>query len=137
MNKYCVNCGFQLEDSFSFCGSCGQEIKNASNSGIKADSSVIKEESAMSDRIRTNLKGYKKHKTLTCLECGYNGLMGVTKETLSGLGFWISLLIVGFLLGFLFGAIGWIAGLAVGVVAGVSSKAKVMCPNCNQELGPV
>ena len=136
MNKYCVNCGFQLEDSVSFCGSCGHEIQKASNSGIKADSSVPKEESAMSDRIRTNLKGYKKHKTLTCLECGYNGLMGVTKETYSGPAFWIPVIIIILVIG-MFIHIGILFGVALGLFFAVMSKAKVECPNCNQELGPV
>ncbi len=137
MNNFCVHCGTKLEGSASFCGSCGQEIEKVSNSGIDASSSVPKGESAMSDRIRTNLKGYKKHKTLTCLECGYNGLMGVTKETFSGTMFWVALGIFGFILGLMFGIVGFILGIGVGVVGGLISKAKVMCPNCNKELGPV
>lgn len=137
MVKFCVYCGSKLDDLAAFCGSCGGEIQKLYNSQVETQQTFLKTESEMSEKIRLNLRQYRKHKTLTCLECGYSGLMGVTKETLSGVGFWISLLIVGFLLGYLFGAIGWIAGLAIGAVAGLSSKAKVMCPNCNKELGPV
>ena len=136
MNKYCVNCSFELENSASFCGSCGQEIRKISNSGIEADSSVSKGESVMSDRIRINLKGYKQHQVVTCLECGYNGLMGVSKETFSGPVFWIPLTIFMVLIS-LFIHIGLLFNLALGIFIAVSRKAKVVCPNCNIESKPI
>ena len=137
MNKFCVHCGSKLEELVVFCGSCGQAVEKINAAEVSLESSVVGPESAMSDRIRENLKAYKKHRTVTCLECGYNGLMGVTKETLAGMGFWTGLILISVTVTFIFGIGGFGFCVLLGAFLGIMSKAKVMCPNCNRELGPV
>jgi hypothetical protein len=144
MANFCPSCGQAIDRDSKFCVNCGIEI-NSSKSLIGSQAlpsnPVLNE---LPDKIRENLKNYSKHLQLTCLECGYVGLMGISKVDQSQKnkwGIWV-LCAIGFLLGSSFGALGIITGLLFGALGGIAIgmsdkdkiKAHVVCPNCMKEL---
>jgi hypothetical protein len=81
--------------------------------------------------IRVELRKFSRRRPLTCLECGYVGLMGVQRSTCPWYFSWwvvIPLLLTG---------IGIIP--AILILAGKASSTKdfVVCPRCKKLLGPV
>lgn len=98
------------------------------------------------EAIRSTLKQFKKRKKVLCLECGYDGLMGVLRSArpvvatifywtvMIGLGGFFSLFsvvnIVMAVLGVLF-----LAALGALFLA-ATEKHYVQCPQCNRTLGP-
>lgn len=97
-------------------------------------------ESEIPEQIRHNLKGYEKYRTITCLECGYMGRMGVLETvvpwylsypacavamTLAALvclvipmGFWG----------------GFIVFSVLSVLRWEAKKYRVRCPSCTETL---
>jgi hypothetical protein len=81
--------------------------------------------------IRDELKKYKEHRNLTCLECGYTGLMGIVKEVRPWYcATWLIILLA-------LSGIGWIPLLIIMLGRAAATKALVNCPNCHRNLGPV
>jgi hypothetical protein len=144
MAKFCETCGNEIIGSAKFCMNCGKEIRvseSRSEIRLQMNDSIVNE---IPEKILNNLKNYPKHLKLTCLECGYVGLMGITKVDESQKnkwGIWV-LGAIGFLFGSGYGILGIIAGLIFGalggIVLGMSDREKiktyVICPNCLKEL---
>lgn len=98
---------------------------------------------ALPDHIRKNLKRHQRHAPgMTCLECGYTGLMGIKSSWKPWYAsWWGSTLLstaaacVAFVL---FGGIGIAAAFIVGaVVSGLAmsgSRDIYSCPNCEAHL---
>ena len=92
--------------------------------------------SQLPENIRLNLKKYEKHRHVTCLECGYDGLMGINNPNYSGVIFWILLFGVAMFLttlGINFFIIFFVALFAVLIKNSLFGD-KVVCPNCEKDL---
>ena len=139
MANFCKSCGENLNDGAKFCGSCGValnvSIENMMNKEIGRDQSSIPE------KIRENLKQYSKHLSLTCLECGYVGLMGISRIDESKKNKWGIWVLGG--LGFVIGlSFGFVAAIVLGAIGGIflalsdreKIKTHVVCPSCSREL---
>ena len=99
------------------------------------------------EHVRANLAKYSEHENLTCLECGYSGLMGVAQKTdrVSPKKFWTYSIIALAILGFIDIVLSmkgasilplWlhaIVGLGVAIFT-MGSVKTYECPNCNAAL---
>jgi ribosomal protein S27E len=85
----------------------------------------------ISQHIREGLKGFSSHApSVTCLECGYVGMMGVKKKVVPWyVSAWLILAIL-ILSG---GALFIIAGILLLIRIKITKK-MVTCPNCRQDL---
>jgi hypothetical protein len=142
MIGYCHSCGNKAEEIAKFCGGCGVELNVIAQGKTAFTTDQDSKINLIPENIRLNLKKYEKHLSRTCLECGYVGLMGVSRVVENKKNNWI-LWIVGVLVGvygFLFG-ITFITALAVGAIAGAfiflkdqkETKTYVVCPSCSIE----
>lgn len=95
------------------------------------------------DHIRKNLKKCQRHATgMTCLECGYTGLMGIKSSWKPWYATWWGstlLSAVAACVAFvLFGGIGMVAAFVVGaLVSGLAmsgSRDIYSCPSCEADL---
>ncbi len=92
--------------------------------------------SQLPEKIRLNLKKYEKHRQVTCLECGYDGLMGINNPKYSGAIFWIVLFGIAMFLTTL-GVNFWIIFFIVFFATFFKKSLfgdKVVCPNCEKDL---
>ena len=90
-------------------------------------------QTVLPEQVRLSLKKYQKHTNLTCLECGYTGLMGV-KRTIRPwyLSWWV---VIGFFIVCIpFGPVAWWIPLALGLAMAFSQRHLVECPSCGIEL---
>lgn len=136
MAKYCESCGNNLNDGAKFCSSCGlASIED------KMDKKIDGNQSSTPEKIRENLKQYSKHLSLTCLECGYVGLMGISRIDESKKNKWGIWVLGG--LGFVIGlSFGFVAAIVLGAIGGIflalsdreKIKTHVVCPSCSREL---
>ena len=93
------------------------------------------------ENIRLNLKKYEKHLSRTCLECGYVGLMGISRVDDSKKNKWGIWVMGGFFVLFGF-SVSFIGAIIIGAIAGLfvsmSDQQKirtyVVCPSCSIEL---
>ncbi|WP_408253655.1 zinc-ribbon domain-containing protein [Paraburkholderia caledonica] len=142
---FCSSCGCAIAAHSKFCSSCGAELSVGRQTRTPGGESptASNEYGALSPAIRAELKKFERHSTLTCLECGYRGLMGVitSQKTPWFLSYWIwiPLALVIFAAGYAVGAIelGWpcvFVGVAVSTARTffLSSyrKEKLSCPSC-------
>jgi hypothetical protein len=143
VTRFCQSCGIEANAIDKYCASCGVELKELQEQH-KINSSKISQDN-LPEKIRENLKRYSKHLNLTCLECGYVGLMGVSRVDNSKKnkwGIWILVgfgAFIGFFLGFVFAIIfGLIIGAVGGILLGMDDRVKtttfVICPSCLLEL---
>lgn len=139
---YCSKCGTQSHDA-KYCPECGTSI---SSGKAEADKTTGPELLSIPKSVITNLKSFDEHIELTCLECGYKGLMGVTKRekhTGAKTAFWAFFIIGICIFVLIFGGGGILFGAAMGLIGLFISnklwpvKTFVKCPNCNSELGPI
>lgn len=78
--------------------------------------------------ILKKLRNYKKTEDCFCLECGYDGLMGVQKTIVPWyLSWWV-------LIPVLLTGIGIIPGIILGIWRFIAEKQQLVCPNCNSTL---
>jgi len=98
----------------------GKEMKMNSDSDIPA-------------HVRDSLKQYQQHKIVLCLECGYHGLMGIVKGS-TRVPWYLSNTVMVLLV---LTGIGLIPAVIIGLWRASETKVLVVCPNCNQQLGPV
>lgn len=139
MPRFCHACGVKTYESAKFCEGCGIELIALQKEEIAVEKK--QNDNSVPEKIRENLKQYSKHLNLTCLECGYVGLMGVSgidesKKNkwgiwvLGGLGFVVGLS-YGFVAAILLGAIG---GIFLALSDREKIKTHVVCPGCLKEL---
>jgi len=87
------------------------------------------------EKIRKNLKVHEQHRHMTCLECGYVGLVGVKKAVPPALLSWFILIPAIIFVTFIMGTFhGVIFGIFVGLIRVIFSQYLVVCPNCEQEI---
>ena len=78
--------------------------------------------------ILKKLKGYNNHRAIFCMECGYNGLMGIEKRHIPWyLTMWVLIPIV-------LTGVGIIPAVILGALRASSTKHTVRCPNCDLQL---
>ena len=141
---FCTQCGTATAGEAKFCGNCGKPIQGASSSStLAASTPQIAEASVQQSsgngakeipgHILESIKKFEDHQTVTCLECGYNGMMGVKANIVPWYVSWwtISIVIVVFAI---FGGAGFVFGLVLGLLRLAFVKHLVVCPNCNSEL---
>lgn len=96
----------------------------------------------VSEEIRSELKKHKRLTQMLCLECGYNGLVGVLKSKPPWyLTNWVLIPLM-FLISVIFtvtgGVIGFVAGLVVcgflGIMAAEATKTIAKCPFCGRTI---
>jgi hypothetical protein len=95
------------------------------------------QDNMLPDDIRQNLKKYKNHISLTCLECGYIGLMGVKKVIAPWFFSWFVIIAATAYLFLMTGMPFYVvlcAAFAIGAFRGALSKREVECPNCHKTL---
>ncbi len=88
------------------------------------------------EKIRLNLKKFKTHRDVTCLECGYVGLMGINNSKLKAVFFWlimVGLCIFLSAIGISFYVIFFIAFFSI-IFKKIFFGDSVVCPNCENEL---
>jgi len=91
---------------------------------------------ALPPKILGNLKKYKNHVSIMCLECGYSGLMGVKSEkakylTAFGMATLITLIAAGFVS---LSCLPMVWGGSFGVLSGLLVTKILSCPNCEKDL---
>ena len=135
---FCSKCGKNLDTESKFCNDCGSATSN------KATAESCDEE------IRSELGKYNKitKETILCLECGYNGFMGISNQKVDPQGLqksviysFIFLFCVFFFLapmssGIIGSLIYVIAGLIVAMASGYFTRKYWICPACKQPLLP-
>ena len=133
---FCSKCGKKLEKDSQFCNTCGAATAEKATTTIS------------DEKIRTELKNYRNLTSdeVTCLECGYSGLMGISDQKvvsfsfLKGFIYSILTLIVVLIGTFLSSIlilqiIVWIGGLRLlyGIWVYVNRR-YIVCPSCNRLL---
>lgn len=128
---YCSKCGAEIAAGNIFCSSCGEKNNNEGNT----PSNEKTEHKTDDPKILEKLKKFEKLDKCKCLECGYEGLMGVEGRYYTT-GFIISLIIdVILLIIFAFGSWFWsilIIGLMIWEIN--TCKMKLYCPNCDKTV---
>jgi hypothetical protein len=125
-HRSCPGCGGETGVGASFCGSCGQAL--LIQASPTPSPSRPRTTSVIDDEILVNLRGYKEYVNILCLECGYEGRMGVirTQVPLIYSGWiWIPLVFTG--VGIL-----WLILVVVGREQ--SKVREVQCPCCKRHL---
>lgn len=135
---FCTNCGEGIDERSSFCNKCGQYV--AENRVAYLESSLLKKKFAtykdLTPELLEKLKLYQIHTNMSCLECGYSGLMGVTSTVAPwycSLWFWAPAFILLSLTGVGFIAI-FFVGAFIGVISFYSQKKHTVCPSCDKSL---
>ena len=142
MSKYCPSCGIGIVESAKFCSGCGLGINEPQEKKIAAIKDATPD--AINEKIRVNLKEYSQHLNLTCLECGYVGLMGIARIEEGKEKKWLIWALVAFILlaSVFSGGVGFIPSIVLGLLVGAyihfdSSKKTetfTVCPSCLLEL---
>ena len=146
---FCGKCGSKQPVTLNFCQKCGNALQVAMQDKSLSQSSPLFQNAEndinrIPESIRTNLGKDQSHRKLTCLECGYVGLMGISEVIAKKSSSWMIFAVAGgvALFGLLLGPIGLVGGIVIGVVIGVYSgmsdasnqKVHVECPSCLKKL---
>lgn len=91
------------------------------------------------EKIRENLRRYPNTRPgVTCLECGYVGLMGITRTGAQWYTTWIGAALCCGVMALLLGVyVGIATGAALGFVGAARARVFCFCPNCEREIGPI
>ena len=146
---FCSSCGKELPAESRFCNACGTPIVLESK-GINQ----IEKPFVSDDEIRMELKKCRKNtpKAHLCLECGYNGIMGVSTQKvekrwiIKGIIYTgIEIFITWFIIGTntppvgVWGGTTWsyrILGAVIVFTWIYLSRKCWICPSCKQVLAP-
>jgi hypothetical protein len=137
MPKFCHECGIQAHKSAKYCGDCGvnlNEVKGQQSELISKESSP-----SIDERILVNLREYDRHMKVTCLDCGYVGLMGISRTEEGKPKKRLILLAFIFIVvsSIFFGGVGVIVSVGIGLYIAMESskrdKTFVVCPSCLEE----
>lgn len=131
----CSKCNSSVNKEAKFCSECGHSI--VSDSTI-TDSAITDNEVIASENIRQELKQYKVHSHLICLECGYEGLMGIGKKVIPWIirvPLFLVIVVLVAILWILFGIWGLIFGILIFLpINNYLSRSYIHCPNCKEKL---
>jgi hypothetical protein len=135
----CPLCKEDIKDGAMKCKHCGSMISGGESLATLSKPSEISIEK-IPQEIRDDLKNYPNHQNVSCLECGYSGIMGIVKSIPPWWASWPTILI--FILCFaIIAPLRW--GIALSPVLiltrifGWSNKIYVSCPKCKKVLGPI
>lgn len=118
----CPYCMEEIQDGAIKCRHCKSILTDFAAAQNASTNSPIPIE------IRQELKNYDEFIFLLCLECGYEGQMGVIKKEIPWyLTWWV-------LLPILLTGIGTIPAILLGVWRGFSTRHRVVCPSCKNTL---
>lgn len=85
--RYCTDCGSPANRGQTTVHSCqhcqtvmAQEATYCNKCGVPVPITFSPDSPVSQDAILAELRRYSQHVDLTCLECGYRGLMGVVKS---------------------------------------------------------
>lgn len=128
---YCRSCGSELRDGDIFCSKCGAQ-QNVEN--------LTKNEDDSKEAIVKKLKPYKRLKKCSCLECGYEGLMGVVglHNPMATYILRIVFYVISFAI--LFSILGarlitfLIFGFSIAIIDLIIGKKRLFCPSCEREI---
>jgi len=147
---FCSNCGKELAAESKFCNECGARTTTESAEKNKATQKSVNDE-----EIRMELKKYEQRtaRPFLCLECGYEGLMGMSFEQFSDwrrrrlksiIAFVIVLIIsavyyieISPVQGMRFSLWFYVVNFLSGTVAhfyAINTKRFRICPNCQNKL---
>jgi len=145
----CDECGRRVSDRAKACPQCGAPAlwpplttdvgidplrtsakDHSKQGGAYRSSETSRPSIQLSDHVRGNLKKHAKHTEMTCLECGYAGLMGVKKTNVPWYVSWWMLLVYAIV----FAPLRWIFILIFVLARFGSRKHKTECPNCGVGL---
>lgn len=96
----------------------------------------MEQNNQLPENIRLNLKKFDQHREVTCLECGYIGLMGLKNSRVGTVTFWVimaGLCIFLTIIGFNFLFIFFIALISI-IFKRLILGDKVVCPSCEKDL---
>lgn len=142
---FCSSCGCAIAARSKFCSGCGIELaaEDQTQATQSAADGLSNTHGPLSPAIRAELKKFERHSNMTCLECGYSGLMGVITSPkvpwFLSYWTWIPLASVFFAAAFAVGAIdtGWpcvFLGVAISSVRSLLlrsyRKERLSCPSC-------
>lgn len=138
--------GLLSEDEFNqqkahlLNGGSGTPASSTSQPSSASSSEKAAREPEVPEQIRHNLKGYEKYRTITCLECGYTGRMGVMETVVPWYLSYPACAVVMILAALVCLVIpmGFWAGFIVFSVLSVlrweAKKYRVRCPSCTETL---
>lgn len=151
----CTNCGHPISRAATACPACKASAKKIAEEQIEEiafpqppqlpGTAVAPMPSQKEAEIRERLRKHQRHSHLTCLECGYSGLMGVESAVVPFYASWWFGITVAFVLAFLgslgFGAFGGLSGLVVLIfffwaTRGMAIKPVLRCPSCDRAITP-
>lgn len=122
--KNCPMCAEEILEAARKCKHCGEMI--ITESGVNTQ--TVHLAPGNSDEIRANLRPYSKHISRMCLDCGYEGLMGVTDTRVPWyLTFWIIVPVI-------CTGIGIIPAICLFVWRDFATVQEVRCPACSAYL---
>jgi predicted RNA-binding Zn-ribbon protein involved in translation (DUF1610 family) len=122
----CSECAKEVSDKAAACPNCGAPLNPRPESVTLSP--------AQPANILESLKEFNEHaKNITCLECGYVGMMGIKAPIVPWYASWwtIGVVIVVFAL---FGGAGFVFGIVLGLIRFAVTRYLVVCPSCRREL---
>jgi hypothetical protein len=130
--KRCSLCAEEIQDEAIKCKHCGAMLTGSNDPQTSIGKGGI-----------VQIQDFKKFPVLrpdiTCLECGYVGMMGQTRTKVPWiLSWWILIpIILIFLASLIFGPGGVGCIVLLLICRSHFRKYFVWCPSCNRELGPI
>lgn len=151
---FCSQCGNGLTGDARFCQGCGNAVQPTEAKMAAASNQAqyrAAEPEVIPERIRKNLVKHEKHVPLTCLECGYVGLMGHARTdkkyrmpmvvlavlyfALAGAVTFIPQLgMLGYFIQVQFGNWFWIVPAVLLIFFMTKETTILECPNCQKEI---
>lgn len=119
--RHCTKCGTLLESGVMYCPTCGRSTQ------LQPTEQLIRVP-VPPEPIRQELGKFTNFRNVSCMMCGYTGLMGV-RRTVDPWYTSTPVIIILCLTG-----IGIIAAVVIGVTAGLQRRYEVECPLCHQIL---
>lgn len=149
-HRLCPRCDAEAVPNASHCVECGLSLLKQSG---EMDSRAISESASTSTMRRlpsqqqlesrrpvvmlgppsdadilANLRGYKKHRQIKCLHCGYQGLMGVVQEQQPQWAKWWILTIL------ILTGVGIVVVICLALISAQNTVYEVQCPSCKRHL---
>lgn len=138
--------GLLSEDEFNqqkahlLSGAAEAPVSSTSQHSKASTNERTATEPEIPEQIRHNLKGYEKYRTVTCLECGYTGRMGVVETVVPWYLSYPACAVVMILAALVCLVIpvgfwgGFIVFSVLSVLRWEAKKYRVRCPSCTETL---